>query len=181
MTLLVTGATGFVMSVLGRYWLDAFPDERLAVLDTAAPDAAALRYSLPSRTGFDVVVADVTRPDTWRSAFAGGNITHIVHGATITPLSRGTAAEATREPEAENPGRIIDVNSHGTVGLLDWARTLPSCRDSSTSVRVRCTSITADRPGEPLPEDGYVHAAAGCTHLELPPNSSLSATEIFSA
>jgi dTDP-D-glucose 4,6-dehydratase len=35
MTLLVTGATGFVMSVLGRYWLDAHPGERLVVLDAA--------------------------------------------------------------------------------------------------------------------------------------------------
>ena len=31
MTLLVTGATGFVMSVLARHWLDAFPNERVAV------------------------------------------------------------------------------------------------------------------------------------------------------
>ncbi len=41
MTLLVTGATGFVMSVLGRHWLDTHPEERLVVLDAAAPDAAA--------------------------------------------------------------------------------------------------------------------------------------------
>ncbi len=157
MTLLVTGATGFVMSVLGRYWLDAFPGERLAVLDTAAPDAAALRYFASVADRLDVVVADVTRPDTWRAAFAGGNITHIVHGATITPLSRGTAAEATREPEAENPGRIIDVNVMGTVALLDWARTLPTLqRFIYVSSGAVYKHHGPDRPGEPLPEDGYV-------------------------
>ena len=46
-----------------------------------------------------------------------------MHGATITPISRGSAiAEAKQEPEAENPARIIDVNVMGTVALLDWAR-----------------------------------------------------------
>ena len=68
--------------------------------------------------------ADVTRPEHWRAALAGEDITHVVHGATVTPLSRGTAAEAQREPEAENPGRIIDVNVMGTVAVLDWARSL---------------------------------------------------------
>jgi hypothetical protein len=48
------------------------------------------------------------------------DITHVVHGATETPLSRGTAEEAKREPEAENPGRIIEVNVMGTAAVLDW-------------------------------------------------------------
>ncbi|MGC2031045.1 MAG: hypothetical protein WA642_13590, partial [Steroidobacteraceae bacterium] len=63
MTLLVTGATGFVMSVLGRYWLDANPGERLVVLDAAAPDAVCRRYFADVAKRLDVVVADVTQPD----------------------------------------------------------------------------------------------------------------------
>jgi nucleoside-diphosphate-sugar epimerase len=157
MTLLVTGATGFVMSVLGRYWLDAFPGERLVVLDAAAPDAAAVRYFAPVADRLDVVVADVTRPDSWGAALGGADITHIVHGATITPLSRGTAAAAKREPEAENPGRIIDVNVMGTVAVLDWARTLPKLqRFIYVSSGAVYKHHGPDRPGEPLPEDGYV-------------------------
>ena len=157
MTLLVTGATGFVMSVLGRYWLDAFPGERLVVLDAAAPDAAAVRYFAPVVDRLDVVVADVTRPDSWRAALGGADITHIVHGATITPLSRGTVLEAQREPEAENPGRIIDVNVMGTVAVLDWARTLPKLqRFIYVSSGAVYKHHGPDRPGEPLPEDGYV-------------------------
>src|SRR5882724_104203 len=157
MTLLVTGGTGFVMSVLGRYWLDAFPDERLVVLDAAAPDAAAERYFAPVADRLDVVVADVTRPDTWRAALGRAHITHIVHGATITPLSRGTMLEAKREPEAENPGRIIDVNVMGTVAVLDWARTLPELqRFIYVSSGAVYKHHGPDRPGEPLPEDGYV-------------------------
>jgi UDP-glucose 4-epimerase len=157
MTLLVTGATGFVMSVLGRHWLDAFPGERLVVLDAAAPDAAAVRYFAPVADRLDVVVADVTRPDYWRAALGGADITHIVHGATITPLSRGTVLEAQREPEAENPGRIIDVNVMGTVAVLDWARTLPKLqRFIYVSSGAVYKHHGPDRPGEPLPEDGYV-------------------------
>jgi UDP-glucose 4-epimerase len=156
MTLLITGATGFVMSVLGRHWLDADPQERLVILDAAAPDAAALRYFASVADRLEVVVADVTQPDTWRAKL-GGNISHIVHGATVTPLSRGTAAEAKREPEAENPGRIIDVNVMGTVAVLDWARTLPKFeRFIYVSSGAVYKHHGPDRPGEPLPEDGYV-------------------------
>jgi UDP-glucose 4-epimerase len=156
MTLLITGATGFVMSVLGRYWLDASPGERLVILDAAAPDAAAVRYFAAVRDRLDVVVADVTRPDTWATAL-GQEITHIVHGATVTPLSRGTAAEAKREPEAENPGRIIEVNVMGTVAMLEWARTLQRPpRFLYVSSGAVYKHHGPDRPGEPLPEDGYV-------------------------
>lgn len=157
MTLLVTGATGFVMSVLGRRWLASDPAARLVVLDAAALDAAAERYFAPVKDRLSVVVADVTRAESWRPALARHAITHIVHGATITPISRGTADEAKREPEAENPGRIIDVNVMGTVSVLDWARTLP---DLARFIYVSSGAVYKhhgpDRPGEPLPEDGYV-------------------------
>lgn len=157
MTLLVTGATGFVMSVLGRHWLDADRQARLVVLDAAPLDAAASRYFAAVRDRMQVLVADVTRPEMWRDRVTGAEITHIVHGATITPLSRGTVAESKREPEADNPGRIIDVNVMGTVALLDWARTLP---DLKRFIYVSSGAVYKhhgpDRPGEPLPEDGYV-------------------------
>lgn len=157
MTLLVTGATGFVMSVLARHWLAADPRAQLVVLDAAPLDAAAQRYFAPFAARLAVVVADVTQPDSWRAALARHAITHIVHGATITPISRGTASAARREPEAENPARIIDVNVMGTVAMLDWARTLP---DFKRFIYVSSGAVYKhhgpDRPGEPLPEDGYV-------------------------
>jgi UDP-glucose 4-epimerase len=156
MTLLITGGTGFVMSVLGRHWLDANAGERLVILDAAAPDAAAERYFASVIDRLDVVVADVTQPQTWAAAL-GRDITHIVHGATVTPLSRGTAAEAMREPEAENPARIIEVNVMGTVAVLEWARTLQRPpRFLYVSSGAVYKHHGPDRPGEPLPEDGYV-------------------------
>ncbi len=157
MALLVTGATGFVMSVLGRHWLEADPAARLVVLDASPLDAAAQRYFAPFTERLSVVVADVTQPEHWRPALARHAVTHIVHGATITPISRGTASEARREPEAENPGRILDVNVMGTVAVLEWARTLP---DLKRFIYVSSGAVYKhhgpDRPGEPLPEDGYV-------------------------
>ena len=98
MALLITGATGFVMSVLARRWLEANPTERAFVLDAAPLDAAARRYFTPVSGRLSVVTADVTHPATWHEALAGKNITTIVHGATVTPISRGTTAEAQREP-----------------------------------------------------------------------------------
>lgn len=157
MTLLVTGATGFVMSVLARQWLEVHPDERVIVLDASAPDPAAVRYFAPVSDRLKVITADVTRPEDWHAALRGEEVSHVVHGATVTPLSRGTIAETQREPEAENPGLIIDVNVMGTVAVLDWVRHL--------SQRPRFIYVSSgavykhegpDRPGEPLPEDGYV-------------------------
>jgi len=157
MTLLVTGATGFVMSVLSRSWLQADADARLVALDASPFDAAAERYFAPVRERMSLVIADVTRPESWHAALARHAITHIVHGATITPISRGTASEARREPEAETPARIIDVNVMGTVALLEWARTLPNLgRFIYVSSGAVYKEHGPDRPGEPLPEDGYV-------------------------
>jgi UDP-glucose 4-epimerase len=150
-TLLITGGTGFVMSVLGRHWLDADPHARLVVLDAAPPDAAFTRYFAGVTDRLSIVVADVTQPLGWRSALSGYDITCVVHGATITPISRNT------EPEAENPARIMDVNLMGTVALLEWARTLSALR---RFIYVSSGAVYKhhgpDRPGEPLPEDGYV-------------------------
>jgi UDP-glucose 4-epimerase len=157
MTLLVTGATGFVMSVLARHWLESDPAARLVVLDAAPLDAVAERYFAPFTQRLSVIVADVTRPETWQRSLARHTVTHIVHGATITPLARGTVAEAKREPEAENPGRILDVNVMGTVAMLEWARTLAQLeRFIYVSSGAVYKHHGPDRPGEPLPEDGYV-------------------------
>lgn len=157
MSLLVTGATGFVMSVLAHEWLKSFPDERVIVLDSSPLDAAAQAYFAPYRHRMQVITADVTRPGDWRQALSEEAISHVVHGATVTPLSRGTAAESKREPEAENPGRIIEVNVMGTVALLDWARTQsPKPRFIYVSSGAVYKHDGPDRPGEPLPEDGYV-------------------------
>jgi UDP-glucose 4-epimerase len=157
MKLLLTGGTGFAMSVLGRRWLEADPAARLVILDAAPLDAVAQRYFAPVKERLSVIAADVTQPAQWRAALEPNDFTHVVHGATITPISRGTAAEAAREPEANDPARILDVNLMGTVAVLEWARTL---RTLQRFVYVSSGAVYRnhgpDVPGEPLPEDGYV-------------------------
>ncbi len=157
MTLLVTGGTGFVMSVLAREWLDRDPRARAVVLDRSGLDAMAEKFFAPVRDRLTVIVADILDPSAWSAALAAENITAIVHGATITPISRGSASEAKRQPEADNPARIVDVNLMGTVRMLDWAR------DHSGVNRFVYVSSGAiyrhhgpDWNSEPLPEEGYV-------------------------
>lgn len=157
MKLLITGASGFVMSVLGRSWLQCDPRAQLVVLDAAPLDPPALRYFAPVMERIEIVTADVTLPHTWQPALADKGITHVVHGATITPIARGTLTAARREPEAQAPRRTLDVNIMGTVALLEWARTQPGLR---RFIYVSSGAVYLDhgpnRPGEPLPEDGYV-------------------------
>jgi UDP-glucose 4-epimerase len=157
MTLLVTGGTGFAMSVVTRTWLDMNPDARAVILDRAGLDSAAKKYFAPVSDRLAIIEADVLDHETWVPMLDGMGITAIVHGATITPISRGSAAEANREPEAENPARIIDVNLMGTVHVLNWARRQ---QDLRRFVYVSSGSVYRhhgpDWSGEPLPEEGYV-------------------------
>jgi len=157
MTLLVTGGTGFVMSVVAREWLDRDPLARAVILDRSGLDPAAERHFAPVRDRLRVIAADILDPNAWSAALDKQGITAIVHGATITPISRGSASEAKRQPEAEDPARIVDVNLMGTVRMLDWARTRP---DVKRFVYVSSGSVYRhngpDWASEPLPEDGYV-------------------------
>lgn len=157
MTLLVTGGTGFVMSVLARAWLERDTSARAVILDSAALDAQARRHFTPVADRMRVITADILDTATWGAALEGEPVSAIVHGATITPISRGSAAEAKRAPEAENPARVLDVNLMGTVRMLEWARACPTLR---RVIYVSSGSVYRhhgpDWSGEPLPEDGYV-------------------------
>ena len=75
MTLLVTGATGFVMSVLGRHWLESDPAARLVVLDASPLDAAAEHYFSPVRKRLAVITADVTQSAAWPRTAAMSHLT----------------------------------------------------------------------------------------------------------
>ena len=62
MTLLVTGGTGFVMSVLARQWLERDPAARAVILDRANLDRLAERYFAPVRDRLTVIAADISTP-----------------------------------------------------------------------------------------------------------------------
>lgn len=157
MTLLVTGGTGFVMSVLARAWLDRDPAARAVILDRSGLDDMARHHFAGVADRLTILTADILDPAGWSSALDREGITAIVHGATITPISRGSAAEAKILPEAQDPARIVDVNLMGTVRMLDWARARPQV---GRFIYVSSGSVYRhhgpDWSGEPLPEDGYV-------------------------
>ncbi|WP_064710222.1 NAD-dependent epimerase/dehydratase family protein [Rhizobium bangladeshense] len=157
MTLLVTGGTGFVMSVLARTWLERDTTARVVILDRAGLDAMAARYFAPVRDRLSVITADICDPVEWQAALDAHDITYVVHGATVTPISRGSAAETRCQPEVEDPARILDVNFMGSVRILEWARTHKGLK---RFVYVSSGSVYRhhgpDWSGEPLPEDGYV-------------------------
>jgi UDP-glucose 4-epimerase len=156
MTLLITGATGFVMSVLARHWLECDPDARVVALDQSPPDEAAIRHFAPVANRLTVLTADLTRPG-WEADLASHAITRIVHGATVTPLSAGTAASAQDNPEAAQAARVIEVNLMGTVNVLEWARRQPELRRFiNVSSGAVYRNHGPDWADEPLPEDGYV-------------------------
>lgn len=155
MTLLVTGGTGFVMSVVAREWLDRDPHARAVILDRSNLDAIAEKFFAPVRDRLTVLTADILDPKQWATALDAHGITAIVHGATVTPNSR--PSDPTQPPEANDPAAIIDVNLMGTVRMLEWARGRPGIK---RFVYVSSGSVYRhngpDWSGEPLPEDGYV-------------------------
>jgi UDP-glucose 4-epimerase len=158
MNLLITGGTGFVMSVVAREWLERYPDRRAVILDRAGLDETARAWFAPVQERLTVVEGDVRDPSGWAAELDRHEISAVVHGATVTPISRGSAEEAARvPPEALSPARIVDVNLMGTVQLLEWARQNASLKRfiyiSSGSVY---RHQGPDWSSEPLPEDGYV-------------------------
>ena len=111
--ILVTGGTGFVLSNLVRRLLERWPEAGIVVLDLAAEDALAAAFLGPPGRRLRLVAGDVRDPAALRAAAEGIEITHVVHGATVT---HDAAAER------RDPTRYLDVNLGGTVQLLEWLR-----------------------------------------------------------
>jgi nucleoside-diphosphate-sugar epimerase len=157
MTLLITGGTGFVMSVVAREWLERHPERRAVILDRVGLDATAAKYFEPVRERLSVIQGDVRDPSGWSAELDRHEITEVVHGATVTPISRGSAEEARVQPEALAPAKIVEVNLMGTVQLLEWAR---QNQHLGRFVYVSSGSVYRhhgpDWSREALPEDGYV-------------------------
>ena len=155
MTLLITGGTGFVMSNLARHWLDADADARVVVLDSDSPSDLAGRFFAGVDDRLEVIRADVRYPEGWHGRIRGGDIRHVVHGATITTPHGAPRVALAGGGWRADPREMLDVNIMGTVRLVDWASRLP---DLERFVYISSGSVYADGgpPDAPLPEDGYV-------------------------
>ncbi|MFJ2228796.1 NAD-dependent epimerase/dehydratase family protein [Streptomyces halstedii] len=113
MRYLVTGARGFVMSVLVERLLTAEPDAVVTAVDLHAPDDV-LTASLAGHEGrVHHVRADVTDSAAMTDLLARSAPDVVVHGATVT-----------HDPASEHhdPGRFVHVNTQGTTTVLDATR-----------------------------------------------------------
>jgi len=145
MTLLITGASGFVLSNLARVWLARDPAATCVVLDAAPQDELAEAFFAPVRNRLTFIQADVRQPEMWKGLLSRHVITHVVHGAAVTP---------SLERERWEPLLVLEVNLMGTVNLLEWA-----CRQSSVKrfIYVSSGAVYGDSQaaamGEPVRED----------------------------
>ncbi len=112
MTLLLTGATGFVIANLARHL--AQDGHEVIAADLGAPDAAlrAFLEGHPGRVSFHRV--DVTDGDALEKLMRQTRPSQVVHGAAITAIPP--------EVERERFLRTTAVNVTGTLTTLDAAR-----------------------------------------------------------
>jgi len=123
MRLLVTGGGGFVMAHVVRRWLESDPAVRAVVLDAAPLDAVATAFFAPVADRLEVRRGDVREAAVWDAL--PDDITHLVHGAAMTPHSWRDEAGNLHRVEWERPLDIVTVNEIGTARALDRARRLP--------------------------------------------------------
>lgn len=161
MKAVVTGGGGFVMANIVRRWLESDPGHRAVAVDASPMDDAARRYFAPVADRLRFVEGDVAAPDLW--ARLPTDADYVVHGAAVTPHAYTDAEGRRRDPEREDPLRVVNVNVMGTAQALNWARSLTQLR---RFVYVSTGSVYADAvPAQekqffPLPEDGYTGPTA---------------------
>ena len=144
--LLVTGGAGFVLSNFVQHWLTDDNTATAVIFDQKKAWDQSIQEFLGCflATGrlsfFD---GDVSSSESWilLEQFYGIEFTHVVAGAAVT---------ATREEEAINPSKIIDVNLIGTLKCLEFVR-------SRLRNIHRCVHISSDAV---LGVEGLIHSNA---------------------
>jgi UDP-glucose 4-epimerase len=160
-TAVITGGGGFVIANVVRLWLERDPAARAIVIDASPLDAAARRHFAPFEGRLQFLAGDVGKAETWASL--PREVGHVVHGAAVTPMRYIDAEGRPRNPEREDPLKVIEANFLGTARALDWARKLPLL---PRFVYVSTGSVYADAvPAQetnpfPLPEDGHIGPVA---------------------
>ena len=138
--ILLTGATGFVVSHLARHLAEHGHDVAAADLNPPDPPLEAFLAGLPGRVGFRQV--DVTDPKAVRRLMAETRPARVAHGAAVTSIP----------PEVERARfvRTAEVNVMGTLHVLGAAREAGAGR----IVIISSGSIYGPRPDlAPIAED----------------------------
>ncbi len=153
MTLLVTGAGGFVMSNLAKRWLAVHPADDVLALDAEALDPMVEAFFAPYRSRLTFVRLDVRDWASLRSLAKSYDISHVVHGATVTSINRLATADP-GNPDMAGIRPALDANIMGTANLLALASCLPNLK---RLIYVSSGSVYADTASVvPLPEEGFV-------------------------
>jgi UDP-glucose 4-epimerase len=157
MAVLITGGNGFVMSNFARHWIESHPDEKVVILDAAAPDQLAQKFFASIAHQIRWVEASILEPDIWTRQIDRNEITNLVHGATLTPHPYIGEGGAIYDPERERSRRVLDVNMAGTIELLEWARSLKNLHRFLYVSTGSVYGNSGPSSNAPLPEDGYVN------------------------
>jgi len=150
--LLVTGATGLVMSHVVRCWLEAHPEGRAVAADLNPPDPVVSAFFQPVSARLDARVGDVRDEAFWDGIARDFTASHMVHGAAVTSINRMTLGE---DGQADLAGALpgLDVNIMGTFRALAWAARQPHLE---RCVVVSSGSVYGPCGPSPLPEEAAV-------------------------
>ena len=153
MTLLVTGGTGFVLSHVVRQWLERDQARKTIVVDRAALDASAEVFFAPVRERMRMIHADVVETASWAAEVNPSEVTELVVGAALSPITSDPAVS----PDRDTPAETVRVNILGAARTFDWARTLPGLRRvvymSSGVYGYGGKGAPEDPPEPPIEED----------------------------
>ena len=110
MSILVTGAAGFIGSNFVRFWRQQHPDSTVVAVDLLT--YAGVRESLADLDGVTFVRADVADQAAMERAIAEHEVATVVH----------FAAESHNSYAVVNPGQFFRTNVLGTQALLEASR-----------------------------------------------------------
>jgi UDP-glucose 4-epimerase len=110
-TVLVTGATGFVgINIVHKL---AARGRRVIALTRREPDAATMQFLGELQSAVQFMIGDVRDRDGLRQLVQQHQVRRIVHAAAVTPPL---------EIEQTEPSMVVDVNLGGTLNVLEAAR-----------------------------------------------------------
>ena len=146
MTVLITGGTGFVMSNIVKHLLESNPAARVVILDLGPVKGVVADFFEPVQERLTSYQGDIRDTALLNRISEEWPITHIVHAAMVAHFPQW---------ELETPAKFIEVNTMGTVNVLEWARQLENLQ---RFLYVSSGGVYGDPTPEsstgPQPEDG---------------------------
>jgi nucleoside-diphosphate-sugar epimerase len=141
MSVLVTGAAGFLGAHLVRHLAGAWPGERILAADRdAPPDTVRTAWAAPN---IEALRLDVTEPDAVRALLHDAAPRLVIHAAAVTPDA---------QTERNDPARILAVNATATATL--WHEALAT-RRFERGILISSGAVYGNAAGlpDPLLED----------------------------